>query len=99
MDKKNIDWGNLGFGYMQTDKRYVSTWKDGAWDEGGLVDDANITMNECACVLQYAQTAFEGLKAYTTEDGKTASCLPSGTLRTPTLTLLLTSTKRVASRL
>ena len=48
MDKKNIDWGNLGFGYMQTDKRYVSTWKDGAWDEGGLVDDANITMNECA---------------------------------------------------
>ena len=70
MDKKNIDWGNLGFGYMQTDKRYVSTWKDGAWDEGGLVDDANITMNECACVLQYAQTAFEGLKAYTTEDGK-----------------------------
>ncbi len=76
MDKKNIDWGNLGFGYMQTDKRYVSTWKDGAWDEGGLVDDANITMNECACVLQYAQTAFEGLKAYTTEDGKIVTFRP-----------------------
>ena len=76
MDKKNIDWGNLGFGYMQTDKRYVSTWKDGTWDEGGLVDDANITMNECACVLQYAQTAFEGLKAYTTEDGKIVTFRP-----------------------
>ena len=76
MDKKNIDWGNLGFGYMQTDKRYVSTWKDGAWDEGGLVDDANITMNECACVLQYAQTAFEGLKAYTTEEGKIVTFRP-----------------------
>ncbi|MGN0713096.1 MAG: branched-chain amino acid aminotransferase [Anaerovoracaceae bacterium] len=76
MDKKNIDWGNLGFGYMQTDKRYVSTWKDGAWDEGGLVDDANITMNECACVLQYAQTAFEGLKAYTTEKGKIVTFRP-----------------------
>ena len=27
-------------------------------------------MSECACVLQYAQTCFEGLKAYTTAEGK-----------------------------
>jgi branched-chain amino acid aminotransferase len=66
---KNIDWSNLGFGYIQTDKRFVSNFKDGKWDEGALIDDANITMSECACVLQYAQTVFEGLKAYTTEDG------------------------------
>ena len=36
MEKKNIDWGNLGFSYIQTDKRYVSNYKDGAWDEGTL---------------------------------------------------------------
>ncbi|MFR5875568.1 MAG: branched-chain amino acid aminotransferase [Eubacterium sp.] len=70
MEKKNIDWSNLGFGYMQTDKRFVSIYKDGKWDDGTLTDDANITMNECACVLQYSQTCFEGLKAYTTEDGR-----------------------------
>ena len=70
MEKKNIDWGNIGFGYVQTDLRYVSNFKNGAWDEGTLTTDANITMNECACVLQYAQTCFEGMKAYTTEDGK-----------------------------
>ena len=70
MEKKNIDWSNLGFGYVQTDLRYVSNYKNGAWDEGKLTTDANITMNECACVLQYAQTCFEGMKAYTTEDGK-----------------------------
>jgi len=69
MEKKNIDWGNLGFGYMQTAKRYVSNYKDGAWDEGVLTEDANVVINECAGVLQYAQTAFEGMKAYTTEDG------------------------------
>lgn len=69
MEKKNIDWSNLGFGYMETDYRYVSNFKNGAWDEGALITDANITMSECACVLQYAQTIFEGLKAYTTEDG------------------------------
>ncbi len=67
---KNIDWENLGFDYLPTEKRFVANYKDGAWDEGGLIDDANITMSECACVLQYAQTCFEGMKAYTTEDGR-----------------------------
>lgn len=67
---KNIDWSSLGFGYIQTDKRFVSNYKDGAWDDGVLTTDANIVMSECAGVLQYAQTCFEGLKAYTTEDGK-----------------------------
>jgi branched-chain amino acid aminotransferase len=70
MEKKNIDWSNLSFGYIPTDKRFVSMYKDGKWDDGVLTDDANVTMNECACVLQYAQTCFEGLKAYTTKDGK-----------------------------
>ncbi|MBO7161515.1 MAG: branched chain amino acid aminotransferase, partial [Clostridia bacterium] len=67
---KNIDWSNIGFGYIKTDLRYVSNYKNGEWDEGCLTEDANITMSECACVLQYAQTCFEGLKAYTTADGK-----------------------------
>ena len=70
MEKKNIDWSNIGFGYMKTDKRYVSNFKDGKWDAGTLTEDDTITMSECACVLQYAQTCFEGMKAYTTEQGK-----------------------------
>ncbi len=70
MEKKNIDWSNIGFGYIKTDKRYVSNFKNGAWDEGTLTDDANVVLSECAGVLQYAQTVFEGLKAYTTEDGR-----------------------------
>ena len=70
MEKKNIDWANLGFGYVDTDKRFVSNYKDGAWDEGVLTEDATVTISECAGVLQYAQTIFEGMKAYTTEDGR-----------------------------
>ena len=69
MAKKDIDWSNIGFGYIKTDYRYVSNFKDGSWDEGDLITDDTITLSECACVLQYAQTCFEGLKAYTTEDG------------------------------
>ncbi|MBR1461376.1 branched-chain amino acid aminotransferase [bacterium] len=70
MEKANIDWANLGFGYYKTDKRFVSMFQDGHWDDGILSDDENITMNECACVLQYAQTCFEGMKAYETVDGR-----------------------------
>ena len=76
MEKKNIDWGNLDFGYITTDKRYVSNYKNGAWDEGVLTDDATVVINECAGVLQYAQTVFEGLKAYTTEDGHIVTFRP-----------------------
>ena len=69
MEKKNIDWSNLGFGYMRTDKRYVSNFRNGSWDDGVLTEDDQVVITECAGVLQYAQTCFEGLKAYTTEDG------------------------------
>ena len=76
MAKKDIDWANLGFGYIKTDYRYVSNYKNGAWDEGALITDSEIQLNECACVLQYAQTCFEGLKAYTTEDGHIVTFRP-----------------------
>lgn len=76
MEKKNLDWANLGFGYMVADYRYVCNYKDGKWDEGTITSDPNVTLNECACVFQYAQTCFEGLKAYTTEDGKIVTFRP-----------------------
>ena len=76
MEKKNLDWANIGFSYMPTDMRYVSNYKDGAWDEGTLTADSNVTINECAGILQYCQECFEGLKAYTTEDGSIVTFRP-----------------------
>ncbi len=76
MEKKNIDWENLDFGYRQTDYRYVANYKNGAWDGGALITDPNIVMSECAGVLQYAQTCFEGLKAYETVDHRTVVFRP-----------------------
>lgn len=70
MEKKNIDWSSLGFGYVKTDKRFVANYKDGAWDNGALIEDDTVTISECAGVLQYSQSCFEGMKAYTTEDGR-----------------------------
>ena len=76
MEKKDLDWGNIGFSYMPTDKRYVANYKDGAWDEGGMTSDPNVVINECAGILQYCQEIFEGLKAYTTEDGSIVTFRP-----------------------
>lgn len=76
MEKKNIDWGNLGFTYMRTDQRFVANWKDGVWDDGAMTADADLVINECAGVLQYSQSCFEGLKAYTTEDGRIVTFRP-----------------------
>ncbi len=76
MEKKQIDWENLDFGYIRTERRFVTNYKDGAWDAGGLTEDANVVINECAGVLQYSQSCFEGLKAYTTEDGRIVTFRP-----------------------
>ncbi len=76
MEKKNLDWSNLGFGYMTADMRYVANYKDGAWGEGFLTSDANVVINECAGILQYCQECFEGLKAYTTKDGSIVTFRP-----------------------
>ncbi|SEK31853.1 MULTISPECIES: branched-chain amino acid aminotransferase [unclassified Butyrivibrio] len=69
MGKKNLDWSSIGFNYHVTDYRYVSNFKDGKWDDGAITTDSKIVLSEDAGVLHYAQEVFEGLKAYTTEDG------------------------------
>ena len=65
----NIDWNNLGFNYIKTDFRYISTWKNGAWDEGHLTEDNMLSISEASTALHYGQQCFEGLKAYRTKDG------------------------------
>lgn len=67
--KKDIKWSELGFSYIKTDKRYVSYFKDGKWDDGQLVEDNNLTISEGSTALHYGQECFEGLKAYSTKDG------------------------------
>lgn len=76
MEKKDMDWSSIGFNYHVTSERYVANFKNGAWDDGVMTTDANVTISECAGVLQYAQTCFEGLKAYTAEDGRVITFRP-----------------------
>ena len=65
----DIDWGSLGFSYQKTEYRYISRWKDGAWDEGKLIEDNVLHISESSTALHYGQQCFEGLKAYRTKSG------------------------------
>ncbi len=76
MEKKSLDWSNLDFSYRKTDKSYVSNYINGAWDDGQLTSDNTVSISECAGVFQYSQSCFEGLKAYTTEDGRIVAFRP-----------------------
>lgn len=76
MAKVDVDWDNLTFSYRPITKRYVANYKDGKWGKGSLTEDATVTLNECAGILQYCQEVFEGLKAYRTKDGKIVAFRP-----------------------
>ncbi len=76
MEKQNLDWSQIGFNYRETSQRYVSNYKDGSWDKGGLTSDATVVLNECSGILQYCQEVFEGLKAYTTKNGDIVTFRP-----------------------
>jgi len=60
---------NENFHYIPLPYRFVADYSNGQWDSGHISDSPEITLNEAACVFQYAQTCFEGLKAYRTTDG------------------------------
>ena len=65
-----IDWQNLPFGYFKTDFNVRCNYKDGKWGELEVSDSEYIQMHMAATCLHYGQEAFEGLKAFTGEDGK-----------------------------
>lgn len=67
---QEIDWKNLGFGYVPTDYNVRCTYNDGKWGELRVYDDPNINLHISSAVLHYAQEAFEGLKAFRGKDGK-----------------------------
>lgn len=69
-EMQTIDWSKLGFQYMPTRSHIRYVWRDGAWDQGTLVQEPTITMSIAASCLHYGQEAFEGMKAFRCKDGK-----------------------------
>ncbi|MBL4821696.1 MAG: branched-chain amino acid aminotransferase [Gammaproteobacteria bacterium] len=70
MEKKELNWAELGFQYRKTDYRFSASHVDGKWLEGNLVESEIIPIHEGAPALHYAQQCFEGMKAQTAPDGR-----------------------------
>lgn len=67
----SINWEDLSFPLTPTKTMFVSTCKqDGIWDSGAWLPFGNISLSPAACVLNYGQGLFEGLKALRTKTGK-----------------------------
>ncbi len=68
--RTDIDWESLTFSYMPTRSNIRYKYANGAWDNGTLTSDFNISMSIAATCLHYGQNAFEGIKAFRCKDGK-----------------------------
>ena len=73
---KDIDWTHLTFSYTPTDYIVRSHYANGSWSKPYATTDPTIPLHAAATALQYAQQAFEGLKAYRTMDGKVSIFRP-----------------------
>ena len=74
--KANLKWDALGFSYTKTPFRFHATFKDGHWSTGELLEENSLSISEGSTALNYGQGAFEGLKAFATEDGRVALFRP-----------------------
>jgi branched-chain amino acid aminotransferase len=66
----SLDWKNLGFAFLPTNGHVQSDFKDGKWGPLEFKTDPYLPMHVAANCLHYGQAVFEGLKAFTTKDGK-----------------------------
>lgn len=70
MANKELDWSNIGFGYIPTDYNVRCYYKDGKWGEIEVSSSDIINIHMAATALHYGQEIFEGLKAFRGKDGK-----------------------------
>ena len=69
MKAEDIDFYSLGFDFIETKTMYISNYREGKWDEGKLVPFGPFSISPGACVLNYGQGIFEGMKALRTKAG------------------------------
>ncbi|MFF3949414.1 branched-chain amino acid aminotransferase [Streptomyces sp. NPDC001902] len=68
---------NPGFGRHFTDHMVTIRWTEGrGWHDAELVPYAPLSIDPANMTLHYAQTIFEGLKAYRQPDGSVATFRP-----------------------
>lgn len=63
--------GNLGFGQHFSDHVFISHFTtDTGWHDSGIIPFGELKLDPACSVLHYAQSVFEGLKAFRTKDNR-----------------------------
>ncbi|MHA2128822.1 MAG: branched-chain amino acid aminotransferase, partial [Promethearchaeota archaeon] len=70
VEPKDIDFYSLGFNFIETKSMFVTDYKNGKWDDGRLIPFGNFEISPAACVLNYGQGIFEGMKALRAKSGE-----------------------------
>ena len=65
----DLDLTNVAFGKVFTDHMFVCDFRDGAWQTPEIKPFGPLLLSPATMALHYGQEIFEGLKAYTLEDG------------------------------
>lgn len=69
MERADLNWSELTFGFMKTDCHLEYYFRNGKWEDARIVEDDTLHLNMAATCLHYGQEAFEGLKAFEQKDG------------------------------
>ncbi len=78
-ETEQVRSGSLGFGARFTRHVISARYTDGRWSQPQLGEFTELRMSPAAMVMHYGQAIFEGLKAFTADDGsvlvfRTADC-------------------------
>jgi len=66
-----VDFKNIAFGHVYSDHMFMIDYLDGMWQKQSIEPYDYIKLLPGAAILHYAQTVFEGLKAYRGQNGET----------------------------
>lgn len=64
-----VDFNNLDFGKYMSDHMLTATWEDGTWKDAKIEAYGPLMLEPTTLALHYAQSVFEGMKAYRMLDG------------------------------
>jgi branched-chain amino acid aminotransferase len=67
---EEVDFDNIEFGKTYADHMFVADFKDGEWKDMRIEPFANLSVSPANATLHYAQSIFEGLKAYKNKSGE-----------------------------
>jgi len=65
-----VDFENIPFGKVFSDHMLVADYRNGAWQEPEIVPYGAFQIDPATTALHYAQSIFEGMKAYRNVHGK-----------------------------